>query len=113
MELFTHILPQNMVKGDIIRLNTSREGHWNTEMPGKRPESAPTNFGEALNLALGKVNDQLVYADDLAQKMVADPSSVQVHNMLIAQEKARMSLTFTKNVVDLAVKTYRELSNLR
>ena len=72
MELFTHILPQNMVKGDIIRLNTSREGHWNTEMPGKRPESAPTNFGEALNLALGKVNDQLVYADDLAQKMVAE-----------------------------------------
>jgi flagellar hook-basal body complex protein FliE len=32
---------------------------------------------------------------------------------MIQAEKARMSLTLVKNIADLAVRTYRELSNLR
>ena len=71
------------------------------------------NFGELLNRALQKVNDQQVEAEKLTQQMITDPSSVEMHTVTIAAEKARMAITFTKTVTDLAIKTYRDLVNLR
>ena len=108
-----HILPQTIVKGDIIRLKTTSGGHWNGESPQAVPESAAVNFAEMFKRTLNKVNDQLVNADALTQKMIEDPSKVKIHSVLIAAEKARMSLTYTKTIADLAVKTYKELTNLR
>ena len=113
LQSFTNILPQAMVRGDIIPVKTTMPGHWNDTTPYKADESTSFNFAKALDLALEKVNDQQVDAMDLSQKMVANPESVQAHTVMIAMEKARMSLTFTKTVVDLAVKTYKELVNLR
>jgi len=108
-----HMLPQTMVKGDIIRLKSTDPGHNNGEKPYRVPENAAGNFAQVFTRALEKVNDQQVHADNLAQKMVIDPKSVNVHTVRIAMEKARMSLTFTKTVTDIMVKTYKELVNLR
>ena len=110
---FNHLLPQSMVKGDIIRLQTSDKSHWNTEAASPASADTAKNFSDAFNLAIQKVNDLQVDADDMSQKMVSDPKSVSVHTLMIAQEKARMALTLTKDILDLAVKTYRELVNLR
>ena len=38
---------------------------------------------------------------------------VPVHDVTIAAEKARLSLFFTKSIVDRITQAYRELSNLR
>lgn len=110
---FYHILPKTMVKGDIIPLKTTREGHNNDLKPSHIPESAAYNFADALNRSLKKVNDQQIHSEKLAQQLVSDPESVSPHTVMIAAEKARMSLTFTKSVTDLAVKTYRDLVNMR
>ncbi len=107
------ILPQNMVRGDIIPLQVSREGHHNGVPEAPVHESAAVNFADALNRALQKVNDQQVEAERLNIQMVADPGSVEAHTVMIAAEKARISLTFAKTISDLAIRTYRELSNLR
>ena len=103
----------SMVKGDIIQLKKTLDRHWDGRVDKPTPESTSLNFADALNKALVKVNDQQVASENLMQKLVSDPRSVNVHDVLIAAEKARMSLTFTKSVTDLAVRTYRELINLR
>ena len=103
----------SMVKGDIILLKKTSDKHWDGRVAKEIPESTSLNFADALNKALVKVNDQQVTSENLMQKLVSDPRSVNVHDVLVTAEKARMSLTLTKSVTDLAVRTYRELINLR
>ncbi len=110
---FNALYSQNAAKGDIIQLNTSQAGHFSGKLPVKSSEDTSVNFANALTAAIEKVNDQQVHAESLAQQMVANPGSVEIHTVRIAAEKARMALTFTKSIADLAVKTYRELTNLR
>ncbi len=113
VEFFQNLFAKKDVVGDIISLNQTEDRHWHGVHQNKVPESTALNFSEVLNRALLKVNDQNVKAEKLAQQLIADPSSVQPHTVTIAAEKARMSLMFTKTVTDLAVKTYKELVNLR
>ena len=113
MELKATTLTQNMVTGDIINLKTTQERHHNGLQATVVPESTALNFAELLNRALQKVNDQQVTAEKLTQQMITDPGSVQMHTVTIAAEKARMAITFTKTMTDFAVKTYKELVNLR
>ena len=107
------LLSPSVVKGDIIQLKTSLERHWNGISDKPVPESTSLNFAEVLNAALVKVNDQQVDSENLMQKLVSDPKSVNIHDVLVTAEKARMSLNLTKSITDLAVRTYRELINLR
>lgn len=106
-------MSEKNVFGDIIQLKTSTPGHQNGVPLQEPSESTALNFAELLNRALQKVNDQQVEAEKLAQKMITDPGSVEMHTVTIAAEKAKMAVTFTKNVTDLAIKTYRDLVNLR
>ncbi|MCS6985650.1 MAG: flagellar hook-basal body complex protein FliE [Leptospiraceae bacterium] len=109
----TRLLSPNMVKGDIIPLQTTQERHYHGLPPREVPESTAVNFADALNRALEQVNDQQIEAEKLAIQMVADPGSVEAHTVMLAAEKARMALTLTKNLADLAIRAYRELVNLR
>jgi flagellar hook-basal body complex protein FliE len=70
-------------------------------------------FGELLLKALNQVNDSQVTAVDLAQKMVTDPDSVNVHDVTIALAEANMALSMTKAIVDRALAAYREIINVR
>lgn len=105
-------LPQTMLKGDIIPLHTSDKGHWNAMEPAQKSSDAES-FYSMLVKSVEQVNDKQIHAEQLGIKAVAEPGSVQMHDVLIATENARMSLTFAKTVMDQAVKTYRELTNLR
>jgi flagellar hook-basal body complex protein FliE len=70
-------------------------------------------FGELLLNALNKVNDSQVTAVDLAQQMITDPDSVDVHDVTIALAEANLALSMTKAVVDRALAAYREIINVR
>ncbi|MBV6494392.1 MAG: Flagellar hook-basal body complex protein FliE [Turneriella sp.] len=104
---------QNNAKGDYVALKTTSPLHNNGRAIKVMGEDAAKNFTDALVMALEKVNDQQVNAEMLGQKVVSDPTGVEAHTLMIQAEKARMSLTLVKNIADLAVRTYRELSNLR
>lgn len=113
MDIGSSLLPNTQIWGDIIPLKVSNERHHNGLSTPAVPESTAQNFATVFEQALNKVNDQQVHSEQLAQQMVSEPGSVQAHTVMIAAEKARISLTFTKSLADLAVRTYRELSNLR
>lgn len=111
--LNTKLLSPGTVTGDIIRLQASQPGHNNGVSQVPVSENAAANFTETLMRSLEKVNDQQIESEALTQKMIADPSSVQAHTVMIAAEKARLSLSLAKSMADLAVRTYRELTSLR
>lgn len=106
------IIHQGTVKGDIIQVKTTDKRHY-AGLSAPKDLSPDQGFANALVQAVEKVNDTQIDAQKITQKMISDPQSVNMHNVMIALEKARMSIAFAKNVTDLGVKTYRQLVNMR
>lgn len=107
------IFPESGTLGHIVNLKTTNPLHFSEERKKPINDDISTSFAEALTKAVSKVNKLQQNADDLAQKMIYNPESVDIHNVMIAAQKAEIALTFTKSVRDEAVKAYRELINLR
>jgi flagellar hook-basal body complex protein FliE len=99
--------------GDQVSVQRTDSRHYGKTEAGVTPDQIAGTFGEVLKKAFEEVNDQQVIADEMTQKLVFDPNSVDVHDVMIAAEKARMSLTFTKTMTDGFVRAYRELTQLR
>jgi flagellar hook-basal body complex protein FliE len=100
-------------KGNQIAVSTTNPLHFGNSNSVSAKDDISESFAEVLKKSLEKVNDVQVEADDLTQKMIYNPNSVEAHEVMIASEKARISLTFTKTVVDGIIRAYRDLTNLR
>lgn len=99
--------------GHIVRLKSTNPLHY-TDEPGKMSDdNVSGSFADALNKALGKVNDLQAESENLSQKMIYEPESVDIHTVMIAAQKAEIALNFTRAVRDDAIRTFRELMNLR
>ena len=108
-----NIFPGSETLGHIVNLKTTNPLHFGEKRTKPLNDDVSTSFADALQKAVSKVNNLQTDADDLAQKMIYNPESVDIHNVMIAAQKAEIALTFTKSVRDEAVKAYRELINLR
>lgn len=100
-------------KGDNVKIATNDERHYGDVVKPHNVNDVAESFADTLKKSLEKVNDLEVDADNLTQKMVFEPNSVDAHQVMIASEKARIAVTFTKTLVDGVIKAYRDLSNLR
>ncbi len=105
-----------MAYGDVVRLARTNPRH----LTGAGEQAAATargateqKFGTLLMNALGSVNDSQLTAMDLSQKMITDPSSVNVEDVTIALADANLALSMTKAIVDRALAAYREIINVR
>jgi flagellar hook-basal body complex protein FliE len=102
------------VTGHMVTMKTSHPLHYDNRVrqePAK--DDVSTSFSNALMKALGKVNDLQVDSEEMTQKMIYQPESVDIHQVMIAGQKAEIALTFTKAVRDEVIRAYRELINLR
>lgn len=99
--------------GDKVKVNLTNSLHYGDVKQAESNDNVSESFAAAMNKALEKVNDQQIEADKLTQQLVFNPESVDAHEVMIAGEKARISLTFTKTVADAVVRAYRELTNLK
>jgi flagellar hook-basal body complex protein FliE len=102
--------------GDIVKMARTNPLH--LAGAGEPPEAATGSetekgFGKLLLGALGNVNDSQLTAMNLSQKMVTDPSSVNVEDVTIALADANLALSMTKAIVDRALAAYREIINVR
>jgi flagellar hook-basal body complex protein FliE len=100
--------------GDVVTMARTNPKH--LAGVGEKPvetTNVEAAFGDLLLKALNQVNDSQVTAVDLAQKMVTDPDSVDVHDVTIALAEANMALSMTKAIVDRALAAYREIINVR
>ena len=104
----------NVVSGHIVRLNTTDPLHFSGEAKIVRGnDDVSGSFADMLNGAISKTNDLQVDAEQLMQQMIVNPKSVDIHQVMIATQKAEVALGLTKAVRDGAINAYRELINLR
>ena len=104
---------ESIVTGNVVNMKTLNSLHYSEKGTTNVPASAGEGFQTLLRDAIGKVNDSQVQSENLSQKMIYEPESVDVHTVMIAAQKAEISLTLAKAVRDEAIKSYRELMNLR
>jgi|WetSurMetagenome_2_1015567.scaffolds.fasta_scaffold1612353_1 flagellar hook-basal body complex protein FliE len=66
------------------------------------------SFGDALNKAIEQVNNLQTEADKMAVKVAAGDTD-QIHQAIIAMEKASLALDLTIQVRNKAIEAYQEL----
>lgn len=100
--------------GHIVKMKTSNPLHYDNDFRVEREtDDVSGSFADMFNKSLGKVNDLQVDSENLSQKMIYEPESVDIHTVMIAAQKAEIALTFAKSIRDEAIRAYRELVNLR
>ena len=100
--------------GNIVEMRKTNPLHYDDKVKREPAyDDVSTSFADSLMKALGKVNDLQTTSEDLTQKMMYEPESVDIHTVMIAAQKAEVALSFTKAVRDEAIRAYRELINLR
>jgi flagellar hook-basal body complex protein FliE len=58
-------------------------------------------------------NSRQIESDQLLTKMITKPDSVNIHDVMIAAQKAQISLDFTKSILQKAVQAYQKITSLR
>jgi flagellar hook-basal body complex protein FliE len=87
------------------------------------PKIAPTSiakidspqsggFGETIKNAVGNVNDLQTNADQLATQLAAG-DAVEVHQAMIAMQKASMALQLTVQVRNKVIEAYQEVMRMQ
>ena len=71
------------------------------------------SFSEAVKQSIRDTNDLQIRSDRLATRMIREPDSVQLHDVIIAAQKAQLALDYTRTVVTRAAQAYQSLTNLR
>ena len=99
--------------GSIVEINTTNSLHYSNKPEPQSSDDVSASFADMFNGLLGRVNDLQVDAESITQKMIYEPGSVDIHTVMIAQQKAEIALSFAKAVRDEAVRAYRDLVNLR
>ncbi|MDA3901137.1 MAG: flagellar hook-basal body complex protein FliE [Spirochaetes bacterium] len=100
-------------QGNSVSLKISDSLHFDDTKKEKLNDDATGSFKDMLVETIGKVNNLQVQSDELYQRMIYEPESVDIHQVMIAQQKAEIAISFTKAIRDEAIKSYRELTNLR
>jgi len=106
------IVPQ----GDMVPLIATNSKHFGTQIQAKRSgkgEDFVSDFAHALKDAFSEVNGLQRKSDELTKALAVRPDTVDIHDVTIAAEKAKLALTLTKSIVDRITQAYRELINLR
>lgn len=70
------------------------------------------NFGEILNDALNKVNDDQNFADEM-DRMLATGEVDNVHEVTIAAQKAQLTLNLAVEIKSQLMDAYKEIMRLQ
>jgi flagellar hook-basal body complex protein FliE len=110
-----NVLPLSVrqVSGDMVSMNATHEAHFGASREKVSDDQFMTEFSNALKDAFQRVNGMQKNSDELTKQMAVRPDSVDIHDVTIAAEKARLSLMLTKSIVDRITQAYRELINMR
>lgn len=103
----------DLAKGHNVSMKISDKGHLDDSVKKPVNDDVTGSFKSMLMETVGKVNNLQVESNELYQRMIYEPESVDVHQVMIAQQKAEVSLSMTKAVRDGVIQAYKELTNLR
>ena len=75
--------------------------------------SSGTSFQDALLKAMDGVSSSQTKSDNLLQKVVADPNSVDAQDVTIAMAEANMSLNLAKTILSRIVTAWKDVITTR
>ena len=78
----------------------------------EKENSSSFSFGQVLGDALNKVNSSQVEANKAAEGLISGDID-NLHDVMIASEKAQLSLNMSVQVVNKAVDAYNEISRMQ
>ncbi len=83
-------------------------------VPAKQTEKAPqgAGFGEILNKSIEAVNNQMMEADELVQGLVSGQHA-NIHETMIALEKANVSFRLMTRVQAKLIEAYKEVARMQ
>lgn len=76
------------------------------------PSEAQKNFGSFLKDSIDKVNETQVRSDMMAQKL-ARGENVELHEVMIASQKASITLTATMEIRNKVIEAYQEVMRMQ
>lgn len=109
MEVFK---PDEVI-GDEIKLAATHRKHFGFAEKVAEEKLTDTSFSKILKNELTKANQYQLESDELAQKLAVSPKDVNIHDVMIAAEKAEFALNFVRVVRDKVVRAFQELINMR
>jgi flagellar hook-basal body complex protein FliE len=82
--------------------------------PAGVPEAKPAGggFGDTVKKAISDVNELQTEADQIANKLACG-DAVEVHQAMIAMQKASMALQFTIQVRNKIIEAYQEIMRMQ
>ena len=107
------IYSKQQVIGDSISLSTDKKMHINGKNEPVKSDDPVKPFAEVLFNAVDQVNQLQLDSNNLEQAWIVAPDQVDIHQVMIASEKARMSVSFMKTIVEKAIKAYNEIMMIR
>ncbi|NLM01245.1 MAG: flagellar hook-basal body complex protein FliE [Treponema sp.] len=72
-----------------------------------------TTFQDYLINAVNYVNGKQVRQTDIANQLIIDPDSVDVHDVTTAMAEAQMSLDLAQTLIDRIIKGWNEITTTR
>jgi len=107
------IYNRSQVMGNNVSLKTTMKKHI-SDKPAQAVSDDPVRpFADVLLGAVDNVNNLQQNAAGLEQKLVINPDQVNIHEVMIASEKARLSLELMKTLTDKALKAYTDILMIR
>lgn len=94
-----------------ISLMTPTQVVNNTNTLNATPYEAQQSFANSLKEAIAKVNDQQITSDKFTQKLIKG-EDVELHEVMIASQKASITLNATIEVRNKVIEAYQEIMRM-
>ena len=95
----------------ITLTGSTLKGLGNVQTNTNTPFESQKNFASVLKETLNQVNDAQVKSDDLTAKL-ANGENVDLHSVMIASQKASITMQATLEVRNKAVEAYQEMMRM-
>ncbi|MGC8964275.1 MAG: flagellar hook-basal body complex protein FliE [Brevinematia bacterium] len=95
-----------------VFFNTTKQGHI-SDVKVNKSKNVEEGFGDMFLKLIDDVKEKEGRAKELQELAIVSPEEVNVHDVIIAEEEARISLLFVKTVLDKGISAWKDILNLR
>lgn len=105
--------PAHMGNSPLVSATEAATGLTKDSRTENDKKTGKTSFADYLMEAANYVNEKQQTSSDMAEKLVLDPDSVDVHDVTIAMAEANLSLSIAQNVIERLTKAWSEITTTR
>ena len=105
--------PQHYGTGSVVSLTALTQNKDSTGILHTTQKEGTLSFKDYLLQGLDTVSSQQNDVSKIQEQLLTDPDSVDVHDVTIAMQKARMSLNLAQSIIDRIVTDWNEITTTR